>query len=101
MADLLTWDEVEAAISAPRSEHQIREFATIRALSQKLADTPCPECHTGDNTKIYSDNWEVGCAGELPTKCPHCGDFPRDRRGYFAIDAEDALRRVPEMGKEE
>jgi len=66
------------------------------ALAQKLADMPCPECKGKGNMHIY-------VAGILrePRPCTHCGEFPEPRRGFYAIDTPDALRRVAETDKEE
>jgi hypothetical protein len=71
-------------------------------LAQKLADSPCPECRGLLNVARYepmpSGSGQIirfGC------KCSHCGDFPEPRRGHFAIDAPDAMRRVAGMNKEE
>ena len=83
MPDLLTWDEVlwkseDRPIQAwvPLAE------ATIRALAQKLADSLCPVCK--------GSNWHIDPAG-MSRPCPHCGDFPPDRRGKFASDPAHAL----------
>jgi len=71
-------------------EVEIKQLREVREyLSQKLADMPCPVCK--DPTIKDGDRY----------LCGRCGGFPPDRRGHFAIDAEDALRRVSEMGKEE
>jgi hypothetical protein len=84
MADLLTWEEVEKTLIAIAETPLWLAFApamnTIKALAQKLADSTCPSC------------LDEGFG--LP--CPHCGNFPEDRRGHFAIDAADALRRIAE-----
>jgi len=85
MANLLTWDVVDGDDAFDdKSEYIERADNTIRALSQKLADTPCPVCK--DPTTKDGDRY----------LCGRCGGFPPDRRGHFAIDAPDALRRVSE-----
>jgi len=87
MANLLTWDVVDGDDAFDdKSEYIERADNTIRALAQKLADSPCPVCLSEWQT--YRE-----CGDE---DCQHCGDFPEPRRGHFAIDAPDALRRVSE-----
>jgi hypothetical protein len=71
------------------------KFEDHEALAQKLADSPCPVCK--GKQVIIDESVLVRNGMQLPkkrTRCPHCGTFPKPRRGYFAIDAEDALRRT-------
>jgi hypothetical protein len=69
---------------------------TIRALAQKLADSPCPGCYATQAFCEPGTRLRSGPPDDDIESCPHCGEFHPDRRGYFAIDAPDALSKLEE-----
>lgn len=73
---LLTAEDIENEMWS-RDEFNTMVGATLVAACQALADSPCPVC-TG---ALYPDG--NGGFGRKEN-CPHCGDFPPDRRGKYA-----------------
>lgn len=63
--------------------------ATARALAQRLADSPCPVC-----TIMREDDVGVGSLNFMEA-CPHCGDFPPDRKGKAYPTPEAAIDSLP------
>lgn len=97
MPELLSWDDVDGNDAFDdKSEYIERADNTIKALAQKLADSPCPGCYATQAFCEPGTRLRSGPPDDDIESCPHCGGFPRDRWGYFAVDAEDAHRRVKE-----
>jgi len=67
---------------------------TIRALAQRLADSPCPVCSGGIYFCSECTVWVsvCGCSpGTMDKLCPHCGGFPEDRLGKAFATKEAAI----------
>ena len=94
MPDTLTSAEVEMGVYG--DEHaggtlMPIEIATIKALAQSLADSPCPVCGPCGAFLEAGTMFVYGPPDDDIQPCPHCKDFPEDRRGKAFEKWQDAV----------
>jgi len=95
MSKRITIAEIEDFANFPAGSGLGDMARMLLEAAQRLADSPCPVCK-GSGRKLEKHSTGEGIVSLSNAKfvydpCPHCGTFPKDRRGKAYESKEAAI----------